>query len=269
MSYFDVLPSDIIFHIISKLTIEGIQHLSTIVDVDDIQYKFLYSLNFKHIYDNYVNIFNLDDSKTWKEHYLQMFKLHNLMRCYYDSATLNVYGKLTVDDGIFLTKMNSHETEYQVHDLVLSSFPSDIPNKVENVLNTRARFHIPDYYIINIVELLKDKKLKELKPRKRGLLFYIWIYSKVYAGYILNQIDFNIYYYTSSVSMYSYVDIYQDLMGDHTLGPERLRHADITYIRLTDDPDVLYSKYRMTGLYFKYLINHHLWSVGLPIRTKE
>lgn len=255
MTYFEILPSDIILHIIDKLTIEGIHHFTNVVDVDNHQFRWLYSLNFKYIYDNYSHVFSLDTLITWKDHYIQMFKVHNLIKCYKESLFL-------YDDGTVVLNMRSHETTYVVDKLVLSSLPSGIPDEVDTVLHIRLQFHIPDYYIMIMMNLLKDKDLKDLGRSSRSSLFYIWIYSKTYAEYILNQIDFTIYRYTydsmCSVSDETYyVIIYQDLTGCNKRGPEKLRFIDVKDIISSRRPDLIYSKYNMSGLYLKYLLEHH------------
>ena len=271
MSYLNILPSDIILHIIDKLTIEGIHCLTTIIDVDDIKYRYLYSLNFKFVYDKYAQIFDLDPLIEWKSHYLQMFKLHNLLKCHKDALTLNFYDKLAVNDKVFVINMNSHETEYTIDKLILSS-SLETPKKVEHALQTKFRFHIPDYYLITMIELIKDTKLKSLKPRKRGLLFHIWIYSKIYADFLLKQIDF-IIYYDKLVSRYGmtdyHVEIYVNLYGENKDGPRILQPKDVAYILSTKHSQDIYLSYGLSGLYFKHVFEHHPNRISYNVKNTK
>ena len=265
-----MLPSDILLHIINKLTIKGIQHLTIFADMDDIQYRYLYSVDFKFVYGEYSQIFDLDTSITWKDHYIQMFRLHNLVKCHKESTHMNDHKTLSAFyNNIFLDKIKFSGTVYLVDKSILSIW--DIPAHVEYVLYTR--FSIPDYYIISLKKLIHNNKLCLLKPSIRNLLFHIWRYSKIHFNIILDQMDFVIYsaWITKTISSKVYsVDIYQYLTDEHEQGPEKLRSHDIKFIVSNNDRDILYSKYKMSGLYFKYLlerypkcIEHHIRSMIL------
>lgn len=242
MSYFDILPLDVIIHIISKSTLESLLNLTSIVNIDDVRYKYLYSLNFKFIYDEYVKVFNLDDSITWKEHYIQMFKLHNLIRCCEECTSLSI-----VDDNMFLTLSSSHERDYIADELTL-----EVSAEVYGILRTKIKFHIPDYYLMRMIKSIKNDTSGVIYIINKSLLFDIWCYSKTYAEFILNQID-HIVYTSHVVGHYEYIDVYKDLTGENRRGPEKLRLDCIKKIVSTDS----ISRYGLSGSYFKYIFQHH------------
>ena len=240
MSYLDILPSDILLHIINKSTISIIENLTKVVHIDDIQFKFLYSLNFKYIYDNYAHIFDLDKSITWKDHYIQMFKLHNLFVSINEmnKIELSIFENLyIVDDSIFRKKLSIPKVV--VKDLIY------------------AKYSIADYFIIDILTLSADERREALRPFRRKGLICVWKYSKIYIKYVLKQFVIELYPYDDRMTtnlMYGVITLYDDLDNKFEYGSSELTCYDLRYINYNDNLDFISKTYKDVGLYIKYIL---------------
>lgn len=116
---------------------------------------------------------------------------------------------------------------------------------------TYKKFHIIDYFIIDMINSAENGKIKAYK---RYGLISIWKYSKIYIQYVLSR--FNIVLYSVEIDTLTYkevIKLYHDINGKFEYGRSFLSLHELGYIFSTDNPEDIYRVYGDSGLYIKYV----------------
>lgn len=260
MLYFEFLPEEIFIPIVSKLPLDDITNLTKVVTLNDNFFRFLYSIKFSFIFNIIKDFFPLDPNITWINHYFQVIKINGLFE-YYELLLLdrtNIHERIVKDTlDAMMSNLN--------HKYILTS--SKYAKKY--ILSKRYQLlrvvcHIPhDYYIIRSLYYISKNKTGRMKMMKY-LMYPFFEYSKTYVDNILYKMIKPIYI-ISTTRHGGYIMLLAHKVSCETLDvyyKSVLIGDDINFIK-SNNETIVYDKYKIDGLWIKYLFTYFPQTIKL------
>ena len=259
MIYLEYLNEDLIQVIVSKLKFNDIDNFNEVVNIKDSTFRFLYSNLHPHVYNIIKDIFNLDKSISWKEHYMQLYESHLISVMCSKYANITRESLLINTDFLNFMDIKNLGTYKQLYDI---SSPGCYLIKLNiNRHMCRALYSmyimkldlrtIPDFVIISILINLKHPENARWYQEILCGIEYIFDYSKIYFDTITKMLNIPIYP--------QFDDYYRDwcIELNITTWSKGISSKPFNFNCLKNlSSDMVESQYGKLGIYLKYIYDN-------------